>query len=157
MKTFLLLLITVFLFTTCKKYPEGGYLKQSQKHILGNWKLDLYEVNGIDSTNLIDFNGSDDYKSITISELKTTNTTHTLRIDGKVGIGFRFVDKYMSLFFSSSYSSKYCPTIQGSIGCYRIIYSPEAGDVTWYISKLTKNELMLKTNLKNSYTIKLIK
>lgn len=40
----------VLLFTTCKKYPEGGFQNQAKKHILGNWTLTLYEVDGIDST-----------------------------------------------------------------------------------------------------------
>ena len=59
-KKYLLAIISLFVitcFTTCKKYPEGGYTKQGPKRILGNWKLSLYEVNGIDSTDLINYNG----------------------------------------------------------------------------------------------------
>lgn len=45
-------------FTTCKRYPKGGWSNVAIKHLFGanqsgnikNWKLTKYEVNGIDST-----------------------------------------------------------------------------------------------------------
>ncbi len=55
-----LLMLLTFL-TTCKKYDEGGLLRLNRKHLFGErkdgasktWKLEKYEVNGIDSTYLI--------------------------------------------------------------------------------------------------------
>ena len=46
------------LFTTCKRYPEGGWTNVAKKHLFGGhqkgssktWHLKKYEVNGIDST-----------------------------------------------------------------------------------------------------------
>lgn len=45
-------------FTTCKRYPEGGWTNVAIKHLFGGhktgsskiWHLKKYEVNGIDST-----------------------------------------------------------------------------------------------------------
>ncbi len=52
-----ILLFSMLLFTTCKKYPEGGLLRQGPKVFttIKNemWKLTLYEVNCIDGTFLI--------------------------------------------------------------------------------------------------------
>lgn len=61
LKLFLLICITGTCFTTCKKYPEGGWSNVAIKHLFGGnedntsktWKLKLYEVNSIDSTGFI--------------------------------------------------------------------------------------------------------
>jgi hypothetical protein len=50
--------IIVLSFTTCKRYPEGGWTNVAIKHLFGGhkkgssktWHLKKYEVNGIDST-----------------------------------------------------------------------------------------------------------
>ena len=56
----LLMLFSIILlsFTTCKRYPEGGWSNVAIKHLFGGhqrgssktWHLKKYEVNGIDST-----------------------------------------------------------------------------------------------------------
>ncbi len=56
-----ILLVISLLFTACKKYPDGGFVDQTRKHLFGGHnvgncktrKLKLYEVNGIESTYLI--------------------------------------------------------------------------------------------------------
>lgn len=141
----------------CKKYPEGGCERRGPKNIIGDWKLSLYEVNGIDSTDLINYNGSDGYKKIKITKLNTTDSDYNLRIDNSVGIGFSFINKNKDLEINSSYESKYCPTISSSSNCYRIIFSPEGGTTRWNIMSLTKNELVITANLSNSYKINLVK
>ena len=66
--TYLLISISILLLFNCKKYPEGGCERRGPKNIIGDWKLTLFEVNGIDSTDLINYNGDDRYKKINISK-----------------------------------------------------------------------------------------
>ena len=61
-----MILLSMMCLFNCKKYPEGGCERRGPKNIVGNWKLFLYEVNGIDSTDLINYNNSEIYKEITI-------------------------------------------------------------------------------------------
>lgn len=156
-RTYSLMIICGLLVVGCKKYPEGGYEKDGPKNIIGTWQLTLYEVNGIDSTDLINYNGNPNYKSINISKLQTSITTHNARINNSVGIGFNFTDSNKKLDFSSSYGTIYCPTIIPSSDCYKIIFAPEASNLTWEVSKLTSSELIMHANTSNNYTLKMKK
>lgn len=51
-----LLLITLVLFTTCKKYPEdkGINLKQAKRRIFGDWELNRILLDGNDITQQMD-------------------------------------------------------------------------------------------------------
>ncbi len=59
--TYAVIIIVLFTLSTCRKYPDGGFVNQTRLHLFGGhkvgdsktWKLKLYEVNGIDSTYLI--------------------------------------------------------------------------------------------------------
>ncbi len=64
MKYLCLLLLLGVLVTSCKKYPEGGFTKRGPKNIIGTWKLTLYAVNGIDSTELIIYNNDESYRKM---------------------------------------------------------------------------------------------
>lgn len=54
-------ILILIILSTCKKYEDGGIIRLNRKHLFGErknnasktWKLKLYEVNGIDSTQLI--------------------------------------------------------------------------------------------------------
>jgi len=51
-KYILLFLLLAFCFTDCKKYPEGPWisLRSKEKRLLGNWKVQKYLIDGVDST-----------------------------------------------------------------------------------------------------------
>jgi hypothetical protein len=36
--------------SSCKKYPEGGYVNRTEKNLKKTWKLDKYLVDGVDQT-----------------------------------------------------------------------------------------------------------
>jgi len=154
-------LFSVFLlFETCKKYPEGGYENRGPKTILGSWYLDLYQVNGIDSTNLIDFNNDseDKYKKVYFlagSKYSGNITSQTYPITS-ITIKFRDDNKRLefhitsdSVLIGSTCYSKYYT------GCYRLFFTPECSSTKWEIRKLTKKECFLECTLVNHYYIKL--
>ena len=58
-RTYSLILICGLLVVACKKYPEGGYIYKRDTDIQRQWYLTLYEVDGIDSTDLINYNKSE--------------------------------------------------------------------------------------------------
>jgi hypothetical protein len=118
------------LFTTCKKYPEGGFLRQGPKTLIadnrGDWRLKLYEVNGIDSTNLIS-SGIDlsvdcfnffSYKDV--STKKYLGSMHFFKYDNT------FLNKNRQIsFFEGYYRSADCDSINGIKRCLRNIFCPE--------------------------------
>lgn len=163
MKQILILIAIVLvtlLTTTCKKYPDGGFTKRGPKHILGNWTLTLYEVNGIDSTNLINYNGNEDYKKIMFLKEQTKYSPHLYcRINNSFEMIMKFYNNNNALHFYSNGSpdiGKTCFTsVNSNILCYMMIFNPEQDGTDWDIIKLTKKELHIKCELKNSYRIKL--
>ncbi len=151
-------LLTAFLlFETCKKYPEGGYENRGPKMLLkhgGVWYLDKYEVNGIDSTNLINYNGSENYKKIVcIVGSKYSNTilaqkypidSYLLRFHNNNKVVEFYEDCSTGLIGAICYTSLYT-------GCYRTLFAPECGNTVWEIIKLTKTEMRIKCVKNNSY------
>ena len=145
-------------FSTCKKYPEGGFEKRGPKIIIRHWKLTLYEVNGIDSTDLINYNGNEDYKKISFDYRQGTynkdigcRTNSSLEIPTFFGSGNKTIK-----FSGGNRSAIICQTL-GSNSCYKMIFTPESNNYSfeWEIIKLTKKEIHLKSTFKNSYNIKL--
>jgi len=45
--------LLAFVFTGCKKYPDGGYVKDTEKNIKKTWRLEKYIRNGVDETSLL--------------------------------------------------------------------------------------------------------
>ena len=138
------------LFMACKKYPEGGYEKDGPKNIIYTWKLTLYEVDGIDSTNLINYNSNENYKTILFSG------------NSKIGYcGQPYGGSCCLMYFSSNnevltgtvdpyYGGKVCYTG----GCTKEIFTPETSSATWKILKLDSNELHLQSQQIHSYNLK---
>jgi len=169
----ILLIVTgsILLFTTCKKYPEGGFVNQTRKHLFGGndvgdsktWKLKLYEVNGIDSTYLIqgannipDFYG----KFVTfIYEGKDPSPVFSAKTFAyEYGGVFDKLEKEITLGYDPNpKDSTQCKNIQNSTYCVRNLLFPEYNQYgkKWSIKKLTKKECILESNfkLKNSYKI----
>lgn len=169
----LIFIFLLFALSTCKKYPEGGFINQTRKHLFGGndagdsktWKLKLYEVNGIDSTYLIQgansipdfyekfvtfhYNGSD-------PSIKHTTNTYTQNYSGYVDGKGR--DILFAYDWVAHEDSTQCKKIDNILCCQRNILFPEflKRNPVWKISKLTKREMIISIELNNSYKIILV-
>lgn len=155
---------TLFFFTTilfnCKKYPQGGCEKRGPKNIIDEWHLSLYEVDGIDSTNLINYNGNEDYKRVLFLKENTHYNPHTYcRINDKFEMIVFFRNDNEEIEFESNGSpeiGKMCYMGLYNINkCYKMIFNPEHDKTRWKIQKLTRKQMVLTTNSTHSYLIKL--
>ncbi len=162
---YLILFSVTILFSTCKKYPEGGYERKGDKMIFnhnGAWTLTLYEVNGIDSTDLINYNGNEDYKKINFLK-ETGNNSHTMYAEHYPSFDYiiNFFNNNTEMLFTienTGYAglANTCITNNSFYsGCYRLIFNPEGQKLKWNVIKLTKKEFILQTTQINSYKIKL--
>ena len=164
LKLFLLITITILLFITCKKYPEGGWNNVAIKHLFGGqktgssktWHLKKYEVNGIDSTEFIKpgngvtafQNDGIDFENRSSSSrnqsLYATTKLYEYRID--------FVDKKklsFTVFTNRGPDSTQCSASK----CERNIFNPVKSKFTvfeWKIIKLKKDELIIISNKNNN-------
>lgn len=154
-KRYILFLLFAACLFTCKKYPEGGFERRGPKNILGTWTLSRYEVNGIGSTNLINYNGSESYKKITFIKHHKRDSEIIIEMEGIGTEKAVFFNKNNNIeFYSPSSLSLNC----GSNYCNKDVFTPEGNyKQEWIITKLTKNEFILKMTLVNSYLIKLSK
>ena len=165
MKKLSIFLLIIVALTTCKKYPEGGFVNQTRKHLFGGhnvgdsktWKLKLYEVNGIDSTYLIRNSATPDFYDITfeMTNKKYSNfTANTVfqKYTGSVGETFNITFYDIELTQQDSIQCK-------STICYRNIFIPELGTKNrgWNVEKLTSTEIIINKSINNSYRIILIK
>lgn len=163
-------LFLITLLSTCKKYPEGGFVNQTRKHLFGGnhvgdsktWKLKLYEVNGIDSTYLIQgANSIPDFyeKFVTFTyegketSVKYSAKTFTNKYTGSIGTVYKEIG--INYDWTNHEDSSQCKLINNTIYCERNILFPEFLDrnATWSIEKLTKKELIITENRKNAYRI----
>ncbi len=153
-KYVLVLISLITLFTTCKKYPEGGYIKKNNKRLIGKWKLTLYEVNGIDSTNLINYMGDEGYKDVVF--LDNAND-FSIDYDGYQGGTGYLVDNNKQFEFYGGGINKSCIFYNNTNYCYKAYLTPEvvSGKVStkWEILKLTKKELKLRFSGTNNYLL----
>lgn len=160
---------SILLFTTCKKYPEGGFVNQTRKHLFGGndvgdsktWKLKLYEVNGIDSTELIQNAYTLDFYDITfkLTDKKGKSfeaNTQFQQYRGSVGSKFNITFYDIDL---TKQDSIQCKQLNNSMICYRNIYIPEIGikNREWIIEKITANELIISKIISSYYRITLSK
>jgi hypothetical protein len=53
MKNLLLLVLSLALAASCAKYPEGGLRKLAKGHIMGEWKMNAYFMNGFDYSDTV--------------------------------------------------------------------------------------------------------
>lgn len=155
---------------TCKKYPEGGFVNQTRKHLFGGnhvgdsktWKLKLYEVNGVDSTYLIQgANNIPDfydkfvtftYKGRDVSDKYEANTY----IQNYSGTILRKgTDILIAYDWTFKQDSSQCKIVGSQKYCQRNVFFPEflKRNPVWKIKKLTKKEFILSIELTNSYKI----
>lgn len=155
----------VLLLSTCKKYPEGGYHFNFLKKLDGQWKLKLYEVNGIDSTTLTQGatyipNYLDDFASFAIvhsgkrAEIRMKNHYH--------GYSVIFNNNKRDMLSihddgdRDQFDSTGCLKNNTQL-CQRNVFIPTTDRIfSWKIEKFTKKELILLSVIYN-YKIILIK
>ena len=53
MKNLSLFVLTLVLAVSCAKYPEGGLRKLAKGHIMGEWKMNAYFMNGFDYSDTV--------------------------------------------------------------------------------------------------------
>lgn len=156
--------LVVIVFNSFKKYPEGGFRKRGPKTFITDkkvqWKLSLYEVNGIDSTYLIQtpiVNGNDFYKDFLCCNYIDKKDYGDLLLCGvhNYSYGTRFIHKNSEISFSTAYGVKgQCVSSPSGTSCQRNMFNPEGeGEVVFKIQKLKDNECILTTKLNNSYKI----
>ena len=163
------MLLSLALFTTCRKYPEGGWSNVAVKHLFGNnldnatktWKLKLYEVNGIDSTGFITpGNGVTNFENDEVVFKIVKRHSRDYNVSSK-SCFFRLdlsKDKNKEMVFiggSWGYGTT-SPQCYNGI-CERNIFYPfSAGSsyVAWKILKLKNDELIISSE-KNGYHYKI--
>lgn len=147
------------LFAACKKYPEGGFVNRGPKNMLGEWTLQLYEVNGVDSTEFINYNGDDDYKKIVFkSDAPRDKNPRYMTVDQTNQRTVSVINSNLELEVrnENQFQGKECaPYYFRAEKCYRVIFCPEGSDSKWTIQKLTSRELTLAFSGKNEYKIML--
>lgn len=151
---FILFVSTLLLFN-CKKYPEGGCERRGPKNILGSWTLTLYEVNGIDSTDLINNNGDAVYKQVSFN--KNGSKTSLSITHAGFNYAASFKNNNEKVFINGLGQVLKCNVYQGQNYCWRTIFAPEGVDCGWNILKLKNNELIISIQQRSSYIIKLSK
>lgn len=157
---FFYLFASLLLFAACKKYPEGGFFNRASKNIIGGWKLELYEVDGIDSTDLIIYTGNEQYKDVNIYEENTRYNPHLyIRSYGATEniLVFKENKRKLEIYANTGYGgAKLCGG--NPILCLKQFLNPETGQSTfWDIIKLSKTELIISSAQTKSYRIKLTK
>jgi hypothetical protein len=145
------------LFTTCKKYPEGGTEKDGQKNLINKWQLTLYEVDGIDSTNLINYNGNENYKQLTFTPAQALSNTTFGIVLGVNNYGYKLIftsnNEVLNITSQSYSGAKYCDTGL----CIKEIFTPESNSTSWKILKLDSKEWHIQSQQIHSYNLKFIK
>ncbi len=148
-RTYSLILICGLLVVACKKYPEGGYIYKRDTDIKGIWELTLYEVNGIDSTDLINYNNDAIYKKVLFVKPHSDDKDISVTIGG-IGYLAYYVNSNKDLnFYSQEGTALVC-----QMGyCYKMYFVPEGNSVAWHITKLTNADMILTSSLTNSYKL----
>lgn len=164
--------IIVLSFTTCKKYPEGGWSNMAKSHLFGGtkagssktWHLSKYEVNGIDSTMYITpGNGYTSFENDEYTFVIDKVLENYMYARSRVYIyGVSWGGK-MTVFETAKKSIRFAPSgtdtsglpeVQcGSVGCERKIFNPDLkyNGRNWSIKKLTSSTLILVNESSGSF------
>ncbi len=128
------------LFTRCKKYPDGGLHACAIRNLLTDdndpWKLKLYEVNGIDSTNLINTGGDSYFYENTLAIFREKKS-EKLQIQCRNYL-------YNAILANNKAELSLSFLTKGIGSTQREILNPEnLTGVTWKIERLKKKQLIL--------------
>jgi hypothetical protein len=160
-KIYILLFIIGLSYSSCKKYSDGGFYKQGPKTFINykkaQWKLSLYEVNGVDSTYLIQtpmVSGNDFYKDFLYCNYINKKENNDLYANNhNYNYLIKFTNKNAQISFENGAISQ-CLNTSTGVSCQRNIFNPEGTNkVLFTILKLKDNECILTTQLNNSYKI----
>lgn len=172
----ILLVCIASVLLTCKKYDEGGWIRRTCKNLFGGnkvgdsktWKLKKYEVNGIDSTYLINTGGIPDFYEKTIKFIYSSKgdpsigylaNTFLYEYSGKIVPTSKYFTLGMSHWPINKEDSVQCKSINNINYCSRNLLFPELKDISskkWTINKLTGNELILVSDYRFENSYKLI-
>ena len=144
-----ILLFTVLLLASCKKYDEGPWIsfRSKEKRIIGTWEVQAFYVNGYDSTQffrkydspIFSFERSSIYISLADMYRPPENTSKYL------GGYWDFIDnkKGVTMSFES----------HGEQDDADLEYGPFQGDKDskWEIKKLKMEAFNLETDFENSH------
>ncbi|MBA2610839.1 MAG: hypothetical protein H0U95_02635 [Bacteroidetes bacterium] len=166
-KIYILLFIVGLSHSGCKKYPEGDFRKQGPKTFITDkkalWSLALYEVNGIDSTYLIQtpLTSGNFYKGFLSSTYPDKKEYGKLIFcsNHNYSYGTRFINKNSEIsFITARGGPDQCINSQSGTSCQRNIFNPEGiAEIIFKIQKLKDKECILTCQLTNNYKIILTK
>jgi hypothetical protein len=142
MKKIVLIPVVILVFFSCKKYPDGPLLTLRTKtaRITGEWKIDKYIVNNVDSVSI----NSGFYSSLMDFTCDKSN--------GQITSGTYYTGKW--------YFEEHKNKIRFDINPNTSLHPGIFGYVnqTWEIRRLTNKEFWLSLNYYSlNYEIKLIK
>ncbi len=139
-KYFWLILLVVFFIAGCKKYPEGPSVSIRSKisRITGDYKVQLFSVNGVDSTSQLTCNTYSFDKTTVKKEIICCTGVGTWNMIGD--------DKIMdiSIHFPNPQLVK-TPFPVTFICCPVDNWATISSILRWEIQKLTNKEMWLKT------------
>lgn len=146
----LILFLALLLVPSCKKYPEGGFVNRASKNIIGGWKLELYEVNGADSTELLTNSAYDSYKKISFQK---NASTISISAPHSWPSMVHLSENNKKLVFENSQSepAAECFLYQNVNCCYRSFLIPEGTQsAIWSIDQFTSKQIKLSLYCPNS-------
>lgn len=141
---FTLLVFTVLLFNSCKKYPKDGHysLQTVNKRLSGTFILDKYIVNDIDSTNLIP-----PCVPIKYIDYGVKDGRYYYEFNSKNGLnGMDGGGLYNIINNKNDFRSSYSHVLAGK---NILRQTPNGVDCIWHILKLTKSEFWIKQDFNN--------
>ena len=164
------MLLSLALFTTCRKYPEGGWTNVAIKHLFGKnasyshktWHLKKYVVNDIDSTVYITpDNGFSSFANNVIDfRISGKSSAKDYYASSKIydtSISFINKKRVLSVWVNRQGNLSSNSQCNSSI-CERNIFNPFniKNTIDWKINKLTPNEFIITTSQNdNTYIITL--
>jgi hypothetical protein len=165
---YILISFISFMLCTCKKYDEGGFVHRSCKNLFGGkkvgssktWKLKKYEVNGIDSTYLINTGNIPDYydkfttfKLVGKKFCEYTASGFLYNHMGSIEFSYKRIlignNNEAPILYSQ------CGVVNNLTYCARNILYPDQSDNVseWKIVKLKSDELIITKENSKKYKI----
>lgn len=146
----LLLFLGGLLFAGCKKYPQGGHhwnAKQVFRNLSGkHWDVQLYEVNGIDSTSFLSTDGDPEAGK---------NYLSFVRRFGDYSYSYRKLRNNIEMDFKGA-EVVFREGVRAYLGPAggpkkREILTPNGPDMRWTITKCKKKDLVLESAFERNY------
>jgi hypothetical protein len=159
-KSIIFLVLVITLFTMCNKGSIFQNINQKLSNDNKYWKLVSYKVNGIDSTELINFGNYPDFKDQFFQALLSSKTAGMPYCKNRLYVlGANFTNNNKTLTISNTHYvasslSTACTTLNPQ-SCQRNVFLPEGNSTDWKIKKFRGGELILTCVQTNEYYIEL--